>query len=481
MFNKSLSLLCIILVSSLLSNCGSDGTTPINESETGVISIAPEVEGVIEDIRDAGGEVVYRGIASSMRSTFGVDVYSISVGNDGISIMVYENNTDASLAVNGISSDGETITIQQDDGSTFSITLSNTPHFYSSDNLIILYMGDTPEVTLILEQLYGQQFAGGTSTSQCLNVTEEIQAFPVENREVSLNADQFRSDVEFISQARPMGSDHYLAVQALCSERLASLGFEVEHHDYGSGTNIIGVKQGVKSPNRRVLLSAHYDAVDSCPGADDNASGIAGVLEAARILSLESHDKTLVVACWDEEEKGKLGSTAYATREKEADKDIEIAFVFEMIGYTSNEENSQSLPPGIDLRFPDEIAKLADNKFIGDFILTVSDEDAGHHRSTLSELAVLNELPIFNFELTCIEKNDEEFANLQRSDHSSFWQQHYPSIMLTDTANYRNPYYHCGSSDASDLDDIPEHLNYEFGMKVIKVTTLTIEEALIDR
>ena len=94
----------------------------------------------------------------------------------------------------------------------------------------------------------------------------------------------------------------------------ASLGYTVEREAYGTGVNVIGVLDGTSAPAEQVVISAHYDSVANCPGADDNGSGVAGVLEAARVLSTSQHKRTLVVACWDEEEKGLIGSSAFVAR-----------------------------------------------------------------------------------------------------------------------------------------------------------------------
>src|SRR5690606_20146741 len=129
-----------------------------------------------------------------------------------------------------------------------------------------------------------------------------------------VEAARYQADLEAIAMPREPESAHWQAVQDLCAERLEGLGFTVERHAYATGVNVIGVREGTSEPQRRVLVGAHYDHIAGCAGADDNASGVAGALEAARVLAMASFPRTLVVACWDEEERGLIGSRAYAER-----------------------------------------------------------------------------------------------------------------------------------------------------------------------
>src|SRR3982750_262283 len=143
------------------------------------------------------------------------------------------------------------------------------------------------------------------------------------------------ADMTVTPGPRNPGKPHHQEVQDLCADRFASLGFDVERQTYATGVNVIGTLAGTKLPGERVIVSAHYDAVPNCEGADDNGTGTAATLEAARVLSKQDHDRTLVVACWDEEERGLIGSKAYVARAKAAGDNIVLALVFEMLGYRS--------------------------------------------------------------------------------------------------------------------------------------------------
>ena len=290
---------------------------------------------------------------------------------------------------------------------------------------------------------------------------------------------RYVADVEAIARPRPPGSAHWQAVQDMCAERLTSLGFEIERHAYGTGTNIIGKLPGtLTSPDGAhgsgqvtdswVILSAHYDSTDdTCPGADDNASGVAGLLESARVLAASSHRRTLIAACWDQEEHGKHGSSAYAQRLASAGQSIAMMYDYEMIGYTSDKPDSQKLPTGFDLIYPKIVEQLEKSGRRGDFIALIYDDNPGPRRAAaiLQRAASSLDLPAFAMAVPDTIKNSAMTRSLRRSDHEAFWARNMPAMMLTDTANFRNPNYHClGGTDSVD------QLDHDFAVRVIKAT-----------
>ncbi len=251
------------------------------------------------------------------------------------------------------------------------------------------------------------------------------------------------TDLARIAAPRPPGSAHHDEVRDLCADRFAALGYTVERFDYGTGVDVLGVKPGADPSAPRVILSAHYDHIAGCPGADDNGSGLAGVLEAARLLSTGHFQRTLVVACWDEEERGLVGSQAYARRAHDAGDAIAVAYVFEMIGFRSTEPSSQQLPPGLDLLFAPQARQIRDNDSRGDFIALIADDGARAMAGTLASAAAGVSLPSVSLFLTAAQSRSTLYGTLQRSDHAAFWAAGYPAIQITDTAEYRNPRYHC--------------------------------------
>jgi len=285
---------------------------------------------------------------------------------------------------------------------------------------------------------------------------------------------RYLKDVKFISKMpRTPGSEHHKAVQNMCATRFNDLGFQVELHDYGSGVNIIGIYPGKQNPTEKIMVSAHYDTVLDCNGADDNATGIAGVLETARILVAKQHPRTLVVACWDEEERETLGSKEFIAREKNNSSDIKMSYVFEMIGYKNDKPNSQQIPTGFEQLYPKQVETIQLNQNRGDFILVVYDELATGMLSNIAEHADKQNLPLLQIEVSSNMKSSASHYDLRRSDHSVFWDADYPAMMITDTANFRNPNYHCRQG----ADNI-ETLDINFAIKTINVISKTIEDNL---
>jgi Zn-dependent M28 family amino/carboxypeptidase len=160
-----------------------------------------------------------------------------------------------------------------------------------------------------------------------------------------------------------------------------------------------------------------------------------------------------VVACWDEEERGLIGSKAYVAREKAAGTNIVLALVFEMIGYRNSAPMSQRTDPQLEAVFPDAGAQIMANQYRGDFLLVVNDETATQAVVDLQAVAKDVGLPIVNISLLAALKTSLDA--LRRSDHAPFWDADYPALFVTDTADYRNTHYHClqSSSDAfADID-----------------------------
>lgn len=279
----------------------------------------------------------------------------------------------------------------------------------------------------------------------------------------AVDLDRYEADLATTAVVRDPGSPGWQAVQDLCADRFASLGYDVELHDFGDGVNVIGRREG--SMPDEVILSAHYDHIAGCPGADDNATGVAAVLEAARVLAGTSFDRTLVVACWDLEEQQRLGSIAYANRAALAGTPIASVYSYEMLGYASDEPDSQQIPTGLDLLFPAQYAAIQANAFRGDFVAIIGDEASrpldrafGRHADALG-------LPWIVLEVPTLLLTSPTIDDLRRSDHASFWDEGYPGASLTDTANFRNPNYHCvGGADTLDT------LDTAFALKIVKAS-----------
>ncbi len=280
-------------------------------------------------------------------------------------------------------------------------------------------------------------------------------------------ADQARylEDLKAIALPRPPGSAHHAAVRQRIEDRLQTLGYELKPQVYGVGTNVVGQRLGTVAPEEIVVVGAHYDGTPGCPGADDNATGVAGALEVARLLAGHKPERTLMFVLWDEEEVGLVGSRLQAITLAKAGKKVVASFALEMIGYTKPTKGSQQVPPGFDLVFPDVGAYISQFGPIGDFITLVYDPASEPAMQLFRKAAKALDLPAVNVNLESFHLAASAFADLRRSDHASFWAVGFPGMMVTDTANFRNTHYHCTGGQ-----DTVDRLDHAFATKVIQAT-----------
>lgn len=226
---------------------------------------------------------------------------------------------------------------------------------------------------------------------------------------------------------------------------------QVYHLEGRPFRNIIATKMGGALPKRVIIICAHYDSVIGSPGADDNASGVAGLLELASLLSKDNPNKTIKFIAFTNEEPpffiGKdMGSLRYVTEAKKKGEDIEVVLCLESIGYYSEEKKSQGCPLGLSLFYPDK----------GNFIGLVSNLASYPFLKRIAKEFKKNS----NFPLECLVAPIFLAPAISFSDHWSFWRFGYKAVMITDTAFYRNPHYHS-------LSDTAEKLNYEYMAKVV--------------
>lgn len=250
--------------------------------------------------------------------------------------------------------------------------------------------------------------------------------------------------------AMPSGVEREEKLRYL-EESLGSIGLESREHTFdsgrlGMGINLISEVRGSRQPEKIIDVTAHYDAYPGSPGADDNHSAVAGVLEIARLVTREKTGpgKTIRFIFFDLEEWGLLGSRAAVDSMMRGKlESAEVCLNLEMIGYFSDEPGSQQTPIRIPFFF--------DPPRQGNTIVTVGNLRSYRFGRRLDGIigAYVPELPVFS-----VTRLGDLFSNASRSDHFSYWERGLPAMMLTDTANFRNPNYHEPS-------DLPETLDYE--------------------
>jgi len=211
-----------------------------------------------------------------------------------------------------------------------------------------------------------------------------------------------------------------------------------------------------KDRNERIVVGAHYDTFGYTPGADDNASSVAGMLELARILSKnkEKIEKRVDLIAFTLEEPPffrthGMGSYKYAESLKNSGVSIKLAIILETIGYYSDQNDSQS--------FPHWILK-AIYPHTGNYALIVSNfKNNLLARKFKASFMEGTDLPVWSL------NGPANLFGIDFSDHQSFWGVGYPAVMITDTAMYRNKNYH-------ETADTKETLDYQKMAKVIEGT-----------
>jgi Zn-dependent M28 family amino/carboxypeptidase len=223
--------------------------------------------------------------------------------------------------------------------------------------------------------------------------------------------------------------------------------FPYDGHTY---RNVVAEVKGT-SPEV-LVVGAHYDTVEGSPGADDNASGVAGLLELARLAAKEPPELTVRFAAFCLEEppvfrSSRMGSAVCAKALREEGVPVRGMIALEMIGYYCDQRGCQYYPlPVFRLRYPAEGNFIAFVGNRGSRALTHEMRD-GFRESTTLPVASLNTVRIV--------------PGVDFSDHSSFWKQDFDAFMVTDTAFYRNPHYHGHT-------DLPETLDYDRMARVVQ-------------
>ena len=184
------------------------------------------------------------------------------------------------------------------------------------------------------------------------------------------------------------------------------------------------------------LVVAHYDTVDHSPGADDNKSAVAVALE----LSTKCPNTAFLFP--DLEEQDLLGSRHFVKSELCPQLP---ALVLESVGYWDEEANSQSFPEEMPLLFPEQLHSIEALGFRGNFwaILCLDRDvmraqDMAKNLNTSTLILPVPEALLFG-------NDGKKLRDFGRSDHLAFWEQNRTCLMLTDTANFRNPNYHQSS------------------------------------
>ena len=210
--------------------------------------------------------------------------------------------------------------------------------------------------------------------------------------------------------------------------------------------NIVAEKKGNLLPDQVVIVGAHYDTVAGSPGADDNASAVAVLLEVAANIQRVTTRSTVRLIAFTLEECGYVGSTYHARKVKQEGEQIAGMIALEMVGFTGRQ---QKYPITINPKYYPNV---------GDFIGIVGNQRSEPLLEKVRK-CLRTYVPQLPAEFIVVPGNGEGLEEVRLSDHGPFWDQGYPALLVTDTAFLRNPNYHQPS-------DTIETLDFEFMKKV---------------
>jgi Zn-dependent M28 family amino/carboxypeptidase len=214
----------------------------------------------------------------------------------------------------------------------------------------------------------------------------------------------------------------------------------------------------------RVVVGAHYDVCDPLPGADDDASGVAGLLELARLLGERPPAGPVELVAYSLEEPPyfatpEMGSAHHAAALAEAGVRVRAMLSLEMLGYFSDAPDSQHYPVGV-------LGWLYPAR--GDFIAVVGNlSQASLARRVKRTMRAAGTVPVESINAP------GWLTGIDFSDHRSYWQRGFPALMVTDTSFYRNPNYHEAS-------DTPETLDYARLARVVSAVQRAVQELASD-
>jgi len=236
---------------------------------------------------------------------------------------------------------------------------------------------------------------------------------------------------------------HLAAVENYIEGEFKACGLRVESDTFtywGRSYRNVIARAGDARNGPLIILGAHFDSVEGSPGADDNASGVAVLLEAARILSGLRLRSQLLFCAFNLEELNMIGSTHFAKRLKAAGAKVRAMVSLEMVGFTDSKPGGQHYPTGLRWFYPER----------GDFIGVVGNwRSSSLLRQFSHSMRQVRGLPV---ETLTVLGNGFLVPQVRLSDHSPFWDLGYPALLITDTAFFRNPHYHVPSDTLDTLD-----------------------------
>ncbi|HEX8630170.1 MAG TPA: M20/M25/M40 family metallo-hydrolase [Catenuloplanes sp.] len=284
----------------------------------------------------------------------------------------------------------------------------------------------------------------------------------------TISAAALRGHVRQLTAHGPRHRDNPAGVRASLdhlTRSLSDLGYPWVLERYGDAPDEVNIVAGLTGTGDRPALEigAHWDSVADCPGADDNASGVAGLLELARVFAAaDPPARTLRFCVFGGEENPApfAGSRAHVARLDADGPPVDGVIVLEMIAYRDRRPGTQTLPADMAAAIGDPAALRA-----GDFIAALGNVEAADYLAAIhaAGLAQQPALPVLPLSLPVTHTADGA-----RSDHYPYWLSGRKGVMVTDTANFRNPHYHQPT-------DTLETLDFAFAESVTRVIAAAVQ------
>ena len=287
-----------------------------------------------------------------------------------------------------------------------------------------------------------------------------ISSFKLKNSNVLIKPEKLETHVRKLSEdfhPRNFANKKNLNATAdYIKEEFTKSGGKVSEQPFRDGKNEyrnIIVSFGEESTDR-IVIGAHYDSCYDTPGADDNASGVAGLIELAHLFGKQKTSMQIELVAYTLEEPPffsteQMGSFVHAKSLKDKNAKVRLMISLEMIGYFSDVENSQNFPVSImKLLYPSRGNFIS---IVGNFtnVFTV--------RKLKGLMSSSTDLPVYSINAPTF------IPGIDFSDHKNYWENGFDAVMITDTSFYRNHNYHTTK-------DTAETLNYVKMAKVVKAT-----------
>ena len=279
-----------------------------------------------------------------------------------------------------------------------------------------------------------------------------------------------KQTLKYLTQIQPPRNykniDSLNLVAEYIKKRFEDIGLKVVYQEYEVAGNIY--KNVIATLNahhlKRVVVGGHYDVCGDIQGEDDNASAVAGIIETARQLKAYENklDFSIDFVAFTLEKPpyfgtNKMGSFIHAKYLKENNIDLIGMINYEMIGYFTDEPNSQE--------YPNEMMK---NFYpsVGNFVLNTCDENSKSFLEQLNFQNISKDIESYDIVLP------SELSMLTASDHLNYWSEGFSAVMITDTAHFRNPNYHTKN-------DTLETINFKKMQEVVDMVVCAIKQLKI--